>query len=163
MKHRVHAAHRRAHGGWVEQAESGSPGGEHLVPFGLRERPERPSENTGSSGDKQTHGISFLKAKRPLQRAAGMACLTSVGRRMLGPGDRGNDERVKILMSLDATDPPVGRVRVIRCPAAGLGSPPGREEDEELRFTGWLGLLRVLYEVMGAATAREPAREMEES
>jgi hypothetical protein len=53
---------------------------------------------------------------------------------------------VEILISLDATDPPAGRLRV-----------PGRE-DEEIRFAGWLGLLRVLNEVMGspASDGKEP-------
>jgi hypothetical protein len=59
----------------------------------------------------------------------------------------GHDEPVEILISLDATDPPAGRLRV-----------PGREEHEELRFAGWLGLLRVLYEVMGS-----PASDGKES
>jgi hypothetical protein len=56
----------------------------------------------------------------------------------------GHDVRVEILISLDATDPPAGRVRV-----------PGRAEPEEIRFTGWLGLLRVLSEVMGSTAPEE--------
>jgi hypothetical protein len=54
---------------------------------------------------------------------------------------------VEILIALDATDPPAGRVRV-----------PGREEHEDTRFTGWLGLLRVLSELMGspAPEGKEP-------
>ena len=54
----------------------------------------------------------------------------------------GHDERVEVRISLDTLDPPVGRVRVI----------PG-SDDAELRFTGWLGLLRVLYQVMGSPGA----------
>jgi hypothetical protein len=65
---------------------------------------------------------------------------------MCAPPDPGHDVRVKILISLDATDPPAGRIRV-----------PG-DEHEELRFTGWLGLLRVLNDVMGS-----PAPEEKES
>jgi hypothetical protein len=61
-----------------------------------------------------------------------------------GPG---HDVRVEILISLDATDPPAGRVRV-----------PDRGDDGGLCFTGWLGLLRVLSDVMGS-----PAPEEKES
>jgi hypothetical protein len=57
--------------------------------------------------------------------------------------------RVEILISLDALDPPAGRLRVMPGPAT-----------EELRFSGWLGLLRVLYDVTGADAA---ARDLEES
>jgi hypothetical protein len=58
-----------------------------------------------------------------------------------------HNELVEILIALDATDPPAGRVRV-----------PGREEHEDTRFTGWLGLLRVLSELMGspAPEGKEP-------
>jgi hypothetical protein len=65
---------------------------------------------------------------------------------MCAPAAPGHDEPVEILISLDATDPPAGRLRV-----------PGRE-DEEIRFAGWLGLLRVLNEVMGspASDGKEP-------
>lgn len=54
---------------------------------------------------------------------------------------------MEILISLDATDRPAGRLRVT-----------GREEHEDVRFTGWLGLLRVLNEVMGS-----PASDGKES
>jgi hypothetical protein len=49
---------------------------------------------------------------------------------------------VEVRISLDALDPPAGRVRVV----------PG-SDDAELRFTGWLGLLRVLDQVMGSPAA----------
>ncbi len=65
---------------------------------------------------------------------------------MLPLGNPGHDGRVEILISLDATAPPAGRLRVI----SGPGSAPGRGEDQEFRFSGWLGLLRALYEVTGA-------------
>ena len=63
---------------------------------------------------------------------------------MWAPAGPGHDVRVEILISLDATDPPAGRIRV-----------PGREEPEEIRFTGWLGLLRVLSDVMGSSAPEE--------
>ncbi len=44
---------------------------------------------------------------------------------------------------LDRAEPPAGRLRVVRAP----GQDPGRRTDREIGFTGWLGLLRALYEV----------------
>ena len=52
----------------------------------------------------------------------------------------GHDERVEVRIALDALDPPAGTIRV-------------SGDDPELRFTGWLGLLRVLYQVMGSPAA----------
>ena len=49
---------------------------------------------------------------------------------------------MEVRIVLDALDPPVGRIQVIPA-AAGT----------ELRFTGWLGLLRVLYQVVGSPGA----------
>jgi hypothetical protein len=63
---------------------------------------------------------------------------------------------VEIVISLHATDPPIGRLRVL----PGLGLPPELGDGEELRFTGWLGLLRVLYEVTGSPAVA--ARDTEE-
>jgi hypothetical protein len=45
---------------------------------------------------------------------------------------------MEIRISLDRVEPPAGRLRRVADP----GGP-------ELRFTGWLGLLRALYEVVG--------------
>jgi hypothetical protein len=55
--------------------------------------------------------------------------------------------RVEIRIVLDRVEPPGGRLRVV--PGAGHAHRPGN--DVEIRFTGWLGLLRALYEVTGAA------------
>jgi hypothetical protein len=60
VKHGIHAAHRRAHGDRIEQVEPGPARSAHLVPVGLRQRPERSSEYAGSSGYQQTHGHRFL-------------------------------------------------------------------------------------------------------
>jgi hypothetical protein len=66
-------------------------------------------------------------------------------------GRSGQDERVEVRIALDALDPPAGRIRV-------------SGDDSELRFTGWLGLLRVLYQVMGApAGPQAAAPDTEES
>ena len=62
----------------------------------------------------------------------------------------GQDERVEVRIALDALDPPAGRIRV-------------SGDDSELRFTGWLGLLRVLYQVMGAPAGPQAAPDTEES
>ncbi len=55
--------------------------------------------------------------------------------------------RVEIRIVLDRVEPPAGRLRVMS--GAGHAHRPGN--DEEIRFTGWLGLLRALYEVTGGS------------
>ena len=54
--------------------------------------------------------------------------------------------RVEIRIVLDRAEPPACLLRVV--PVAGHAHRTGN--DEEIRFTGWLGLLRALYEVTGA-------------
>jgi hypothetical protein len=44
---------------------------------------------------------------------------------------------------LDRVEPPAGRLRVVRDP----GQAPGPSAGQDIGFTGWLGLLRALYEV----------------
>ena len=46
-------------------------------------------------------------------------------------------------MVLDIVEPPAGRLWIVRDP--GQAHHPGSER--EINFTGWLGLLRALYEV----------------
>ena len=66
-------------------------------------------------------------------------------------GRPGHDERVEVRIALDALDPPAGTIRV-------------SGDDTVLRFTGWLGLLRVLYQVMGSpAGPQATAPDTEES
>ena len=72
---------------------------------------------------------------------------------MLPLGNPTDDGQVEILISLDAIAPPAGRLRV----TSGPGSAPGRGKDKELPFTGWLGLLRALYEVTGSPADGSPA------
>jgi hypothetical protein len=50
---------------------------------------------------------------------------------------------VEIRIVLDRAEPPAGCLRVLRAP--GQASEPGAGQD--IWFTGWLGLLRALYEV----------------
>jgi hypothetical protein len=57
---------------------------------------------------------------------------------------------VEIRISFDTTDPPAGRLRMLAGPGAASG--PGNDPSvgQEVRFCGWLGLLRALYEVTGS-------------
>jgi hypothetical protein len=71
---------------------------------------------------------------------------------MLAPCGQANDGPVEILLCLDATEPPAGRLLVV----PGTGPAPGHGE-WELHFTGWLGLLRALYEVMGSPASGSEA------
>jgi len=61
---------------------------------------------------------------------------------------------MKILISLDSTDPPSGQVELVRDDDPA----PRRERAAGLDFAGWLGLLRVLDDVLGSAGER-PAVE----
>jgi hypothetical protein len=54
---------------------------------------------------------------------------------------------MEIRIVLDQAEPPAGLLRVV--PAAGQDHRPGIAG--EIRFTGWLGLLRALYQVTGTA------------
>ena len=59
-------------------------------------------------------------------------------------GRRGRDDGgVEIRIVLDRAEPPAGRLRVVGAPGQNPESSPG----QEIGFTGWLGLLRALYEV----------------
>ena len=52
-----------------------------------------------------------------------------------------NDEQVELHIVLDGTDPPAGRLRIVR------SSRQAPYPEQDVAFVGWLGLLRVLYEV----------------
>ena len=55
-------------------------------------------------------------------------------------GRRARDDRgVEIRIVLNRVEPPAGHLRVVRAPGPGGG--------QEIGFSGWLGLLRALYEV----------------
>jgi hypothetical protein len=153
VKHGIHAAHPRTHGGRVEQVEFGPARGAHLVPFGLGQGQERSSEYTGPPGYQQTHGYRFLSSIREMTNSACVGAVRlDIGQLADVAGwPPGQDERVEVRIALDALDPPAGRIRV-------------SGDDSELRFTGWLGLLRVLYQVMGApAGPQAAAPDTEES
>jgi len=79
--------------------------------------------------------------------------VAGIGQLADGPGRRGRDDgRVEIRVVLDRAEPPVGRLRVVRA----LGQASGPRAEQEISFTGWLGLLRALYEV--TAESGEGAR-----
>jgi len=61
---------------------------------------------------------------------------------------------MEIRIVLDQAEPPAGRLRVM--PAAGRDHLPGTAR--EIRFAGWLGLLRALYQVTGTADPGLPGR-----
>jgi len=50
---------------------------------------------------------------------------------------------VEIRIILDRAEPPAGRLRVV----GDLGQAHHPHTGQEISFTGWLGLLKVLYEV----------------
>ena len=50
---------------------------------------------------------------------------------------------MEIRIVLDRAEPPAGRLRVV----GAAGQDPGPGAGQEIGFTGWLGLLRALYEV----------------
>jgi len=77
-----------------------------------------------------------------------MACdgtgIAGIGQLADVPGRRGEDDgRVEIRIVLDRVEPPAGRLQVARAAGQALG----RRAGQEIGFTGWLGLLRALYEV----------------
>ena len=50
---------------------------------------------------------------------------------------------MEIRIVLDRAEPPAGRLRVVPAPGQAAGGGAG----QDVGFTGWLGLLRALYEV----------------
>jgi hypothetical protein len=62
-------------------------------------------------------------------------------------GWAGEPRGMEIRISLDRVEPPAGRLRLVPGPEPA----PGPAEGEAIPFTGWLGLLRALSEVVGPA------------
>jgi hypothetical protein len=77
---------------------------------------------------------------------------------MFQPASRGDAGRVEIRISFDTLDPPAGRLRMLagRGAAGGPGTGSGLPAGQEVRFCGWLGLLRALYEVTGSPASGAP-------
>src|SRR5262249_31455218 len=99
-----------------------------------------PSYRAARSVELGTPGPSRIPALRAWGRAgvAGISQLADAHRPRAG-----NDGHVEIRIVLDRTEPPAGRLRVLRAP----GQAPAHRPDQDIGFTGWLGLLRALYEV----------------
>jgi hypothetical protein len=76
--------------------------------------------------------------------ARGGTGVAGIGQLADGPGRRGRDDgSVEIRIVLDRAEPPAGRLRVVGVP----GQDPWPRAGQEIEFSGWLGLLRALYEV----------------
>jgi hypothetical protein len=73
---------------------------------------------------------------------------TSARRPMLPPVRAATMGKMEIRIILDRAEPPAGRLRAVPDPGQCRAG-----QDEEIRFTGWLGLLRALYEVTGGPGA----------
>ncbi len=73
---------------------------------------------------------------------------TSASWPMLPPVRAATMGQMEIRIILDRAEPPAGRLRAVPDPGHCHAGP-----DEEVRFTGWLGLLRALYEVTGGPGA----------
>jgi hypothetical protein len=56
---------------------------------------------------------------------------------------------MEIRISLDRVEPPAGSLRLV-----SSAEPPRPAEGQEVPFTGWLGLLRALYQVVGLPDQR---------
>jgi hypothetical protein len=59
---------------------------------------------------------------------------------------------MEIRISLDRVEPPAGSLRLVS--GAEPPRPVEGQEGEEVPFTGWLGLLRALYQVVGSPGER---------
>ena len=73
---------------------------------------------------------------------------TSASWPMLPPARPATMGQMEIRIILDRAEPPVGRLRVVPGPGHCRAG-----QDDEIRFTGWLGLLKALYEVTGGPGA----------
>jgi hypothetical protein len=74
------------------------------------------------------------------------------GDRALADGRGDPLDRMEIRISLERMEPPAGRLWQVR----GAGPTPWDVEGREVPFTGWLGLLRALYEVLGQPGGHPP-------
>jgi hypothetical protein len=61
---------------------------------------------------------------------------------------------MEIRITLDRVEPPAGRLRLVPSP----GPTPRPADGEEIPFTGWLGLLRALSQVVGPPDDHPPDR-----
>ena len=59
---------------------------------------------------------------------------------------------MEIRVVLERVEPPCGCLRIVSGPGPADGPAPA----EEIRFAGWLGLLKALYEVTGGPGSGPP-------
>ena len=67
---------------------------------------------------------------------------------MLPPAGAATMGQMEIRIILDRAEPPAGCLWAVPGPGCGHAG-----QDEEIGFSGWLGLLRALYEVTGGLGA----------
>jgi hypothetical protein len=85
-----------------------------------------------------------LSACRQTPIACGGTGIAGIGQLADVPGRQSRDGgRVEIRIVLDRAEPPAGRLRVVVDPRQAHEPRTG----QEVSFSGWLGLLRALYEV----------------
>lgn len=77
---------------------------------------------------------------------------------MFQPAPRSDAGRVEIRISFDTIDPPAGQLRMPADPGAVGGPGDDAAAGQEVRFCGWLGLLRALYEATGLLADGTPDR-----
>jgi hypothetical protein len=58
---------------------------------------------------------------------------------------------MEIRISMERVEPPAGRLRLVSDPTPASGA-----DEQEISFSGWLGLLRALYEVVGSPHGPAP-------
>ena len=88
--------------------------------------------------------LSGTTSIAPGLRSLARRRVTSASWPMSDPNGPATVDLVEIRMILDGIDPPTGRLQV----TSGAG--PARDEEGDIPFTGWLGLLRALYLVTGS-------------
>jgi hypothetical protein len=92
-------------------------------------------------------GRFFLPVNHGAASACGCPGIAAIGQLAdVGCREGRDDGQMEIRIILDRVEPPAGRLRVL--PGPGRAHRSGARQ--EIRFTGWLGLLRALYEVTGA-------------
>ena len=101
--------------------------------------------------------MKWVRALEPVVKAlsgCGGTGLAGIGQLADVPGRQSRDGGgVEIRIVLDRAEPPAGRLRVVR--DSGQAHGPGTEQ--EIGFSGWLGLLRALYEVTAQPGEASPA------
>jgi hypothetical protein len=100
-------------------------------------------ESRGGADQSVCVGVGV--GRRPRSAPAGEA---SASWPMLPPVRAATMGQMEIRIILDRAEPPAGRLRAVPDPGQCHAG-----QDEEIRFTGWLGLLRALYEVTGGPGA----------